>query len=95
MVQVINNLEDAEVIRFRVHRSTRDPERILASWQHAKLEPVGPKGAVAIAQNEPGASVEAEFQRVLDYANWQGVSFVWLDDPNGLFPLAFAKRLNP
>ena len=50
---------------------------------------------MAIAQNEPGASVEAEFQRVLDYANWQGVSFVWLDDPNGLFPLAFAKRLNP
>jgi hypothetical protein len=88
-VQVIDRLEGAGVIRFRVHRSSRDPNLILGSWQHA----VDENGMASIGQNQLGGSVEVEYQRVRHEAAECGVPFVWVDDPNGLFPLA--KRTTP
>ena len=40
-MQVIDRSQDAgsdEYIRFRVYRSPRDPNRILANWQHGVSE---------------------------------------------------------
>ena len=88
-MQVIDRLEDAGVIRFRVHRSSRDPNLILGSWQHA----VDENGMASIGQNQLGGSVEVEYQRVRHEAAECRVPFVWVDDPNGLFPPA--KRTTP
>jgi|SRR5215831_4964366 len=98
MVQVIEKLEDAggaECIEFRVYPSPVDPARIVARWQHGKLEPVGPKGMVAVGQSEPRPRglAATEYQRVIVYADLHGVLFVWVNDPQGLFPPA--KRQKP
>jgi hypothetical protein len=53
MVQVIDRLEDAggaECIKFRVYRSTVNPERIRARWQHAAEV----SGMGSIGQSQPG-----------------------------------------
>jgi hypothetical protein len=82
MMLVIDRLEDAGVIRFRVHRSSRDPNLILGSWQHA----VDENGMASIGQNQRGGSVKDEYKRAYNEAVQFGVPFVWVDDPNGLFP---------
>jgi hypothetical protein len=82
VVQVIDKLEDGGVIRFNVRRSSRDHNLILGSWQHA----VDEHGMGSLGQNEFGGSVEIEYQRVRHWAAQYGVPFVWVDDPNGLFP---------
>jgi hypothetical protein len=87
MVQVIDKLEDAggaECIRFRVYRSPRDPNRILGSWQHGVSE----QGMASIGTSVLGTPVEIEYQRVLYEAAQYGVPFLWVDDPEGLFPPA-------
>jgi hypothetical protein len=90
MVQVIDTVGDAcdaECIRFRVHRSRRDPNLILGSWQHA----VDEHGMGSIGQSEPGVlgvSMQIEFQRAQLWAAQYGVPFLWVDDPAGLFPPA-------
>jgi hypothetical protein len=87
MVQVIDKVEDvggAEYIKFRVYRSPRDPNRILANWQH----PVEVNGMVSIGQSQLGSPVDIEYQRVFDEAVQYGVPFLWVDDPDGLFPPA-------
>jgi hypothetical protein len=89
VVQVIDKLEEVGVIRFNVRRSSRDHNLILGSWQHAVNEP---GGMGSIGQNEPGVSVEIEYQRVRHWAAHHGVPFVWVDDPNGLFPLAQRQK---
>jgi hypothetical protein len=84
MVQVIDRMEDAgaaECIKFRVYRSPVNPERILASWQHAD-------GMASIATSKLGVSVEIEFQRAFNEAAQYGVPFLLVDDPKGLFPPA-------
>jgi len=94
MVQVIDKLEDAdgaEYIQFRVYRSSNN--LILGSWQHAVDEP-GRMGS--IGQSAPGVlgvSVEIEFQCALSWAAQYGVPFLWVDDPDRLFPPA--KRPTP
>jgi hypothetical protein len=90
MVQVIDRLEDAGVIKFRVHRSSRDHNLILGSWQHAVDEA---NGMGSIGQSEQGGLVQCEYQRARSWAAQHSVSFLWVDDPNGLFPLA--KRPTP
>jgi hypothetical protein len=75
----------AECIRFHVYPSTTRPGVILASWRHAG-EPVGPKGPAPIADSQLGTPVEIEFVRAVTVAHQDGVLFVWVDDPNGLFP---------
>jgi len=84
MVQVIEKMEDAggaEFIKFRVYRSPRDPNRVLASWLHA----VDEHGMGSIGQSQLGTLVDIEYQRVLYEAAQYGVPFVWVDDPEGLF----------
>jgi len=88
MAQVIDRLEDAGVIRFSVHRSSRDPHLILGSWQHA----VDEHGMASIGQGPLGSPVQIEYQRVLDEAARYGVPFVWVDDPSGLFPPARRQK---
>jgi hypothetical protein len=75
----------AQCIRFHVYPSPTRPGVILGSWQHAG-EPVGPKGPAPIDGNLLGATVDIEFQRAVTVAHQDGVPFVWVDDPNGLFP---------
>jgi hypothetical protein len=96
MVQVVERKEDVGqggCIEFRVYRSPRDPNRVLGSWQHGHMEPVGLKGAIAIDQNTLGSPVETEYLRVLYCADQCGVPFVLVVDDNGLFPPS--KRPSP
>ena len=94
MVQVIDRLEEAggaEYIHFRPYRSPRDPNRILASWgPHAVDEP-GRMGS--LGTSVLGTPVELEFKRAYNEAVDYGVPFLWVDDPDGLFPPA--KRPSP
>ena len=94
MVQVIDRLEDAdgaEYIQFRPYRSPRDPKRILASWgPHGVDEP----GRMAsIGQSQLGTPVKDQFKHAFNEADQYGVPFLWVDDPDGLFPPA--KRPTP
>lgn len=89
MVQVVERKQDVGqggCIQFKVYRSLCDPNRILGGWQHGHMEPVGPKGAIAIDQNTLGSPVETEYLRVLNCADQCGVPFVLVVDPDGLFP---------
>jgi hypothetical protein len=76
----------AEFIEFRVYRSPADREHILARWQHAREEPFGARTAPSIAQSTLGTPVEIEFEKVVDYADASGTPFIWVNDPEGLFP---------
>jgi hypothetical protein len=89
MVQVIDRLEEAGVIRFRIHRSSRDPNLILGSCQHA----VDEHGMGSIGQSPLGSPVEIEYQRAFNEAAQYGVPFVWVDDPGGLFPPAKRSQI--
>jgi hypothetical protein len=94
MVQVIDRMEDArgaECIKFRVYRSPRDPNRTLANWQHGVSE----HGMASIGTSQLGVPVEIEFQRVVNEAAQYGVPFVWVDDPEGLFPPAKRPQIVP
>jgi hypothetical protein len=87
MAQVIDRLEDAggaEYIRFRPYRSPRDPNRILANWQHGASE----SGMASIGISQLGVPVETEFKRAFNEAVQYGVPFLLVEDPEGLFPPA-------
>ena len=90
MVQVIERLEEAggadesKCIRFGPYRSPRDPNRILANWQHGASE----HGMASIGTSELGVPVETEFKRAFNEAVQYGVPFLWVEDPEGLFPPA-------
>jgi hypothetical protein len=90
VVQIIENEKDArgfEHIRFRPYRSPRNPDLILANWQYAG-QPVAPKGPAPIDGHQLGTPVHIEFCRAVTTAHENGVPFVWVDDPDGLFPTA-------
>jgi hypothetical protein len=87
MVQVIDRLEDAggaECIQFTPYRSPRDPNRILANWQHG----VSQQGMASIGTSVLGTPVKDEYKRAYNEAVQFGVPFLWVDDPGGLFPPA-------
>jgi hypothetical protein len=89
MVQVIENKEDAgaeECIEFPVYRSKVNPDLVLGGWQHAESVPNGQRGIIAVASEKLGTPVDLEFQRVITYAHQHGIPFVWVNDPDGLFP---------
>jgi hypothetical protein len=89
LVRVIEREEDAGAegcIEFRVSRSRRDPNRIVAQWQDSRLVPDGRKGLIAIDQSQPGIPVEIEFARAVTCVHECGVPFLWVNDPDGLFP---------
>jgi hypothetical protein len=86
MVQVIDRMEDADgarYIHFRVYRtkSPVNPNGILGRWQHAANEG-------SIGRSQLGTPVKLEFKRAFNEAVKYGVPFLWVDDPDGLFPPA-------
>jgi hypothetical protein len=88
MVQIIEHEQHAggaKCIRFRPYRSKRRQNVILAHWQHA-MEPVDPKGPAPIPGHTLGTPVDIELIRAMDVAHEDGIPFVWIDDPDGLFP---------
>jgi hypothetical protein len=77
VVAVIEEKEGAgaaRYIEFRVYRSPSDPNRVLGSW------------STAIDRSKPDSPVETEFRHVLDCADQHGIPFVWVNDPDELFP---------
>jgi hypothetical protein len=84
MVQVIDKKEEAggaTCIKFRVYRSHRG---IRANWQHGATV----HGMASIGTSQLGLDVETDFKRAFNEAVQYGVPFLWVDDPEGLFPPA-------
>ncbi len=83
MVAVIEGKEEAggaRYIEFEVHRSETDPSLILGSWRFAHGD------ATVIDQSKPNTPVGTEFGHALDCADQHGIPFVWVNDPEELFP---------
>lgn len=83
MVAVIEGKEEAggaRYIEFRVYPSPTDPNRILGSWRFAHGE------STLVDQSKPEAPVGMEFRHVMDCADQHGIPFVWVNDPDELFP---------
>jgi hypothetical protein len=83
VVAVIEGKEEAggaRYIEFKVHRSKTDPSHILGSWRVAH----GQSGLTD--QSRPESPVGMEFRHVLDCADQHGIPFVWVNDPDELFP---------
>jgi hypothetical protein len=83
VVAVIEDKEEAggaRYIEFKVHRSPGDPSRILGSWRLVHGD------TTLVDQNRQDAAVAAEFRVVLDCADQHGIPFVWVNDPEELFP---------
>ncbi len=72
----------AQYIEFKVYHSPTDPDLILGSWRFASG---GPSGTV-IDESKLGTIVETEFRHVIDCADQHGIPFVWVNDPEELFP---------
>jgi hypothetical protein len=88
MVQIIENEQDAggaACIRFQVYPSKLRPGVISARWLPVG-DRVAPKGPAPIDSSQLGTPVEIEFVRAVKVAHQDGTPFVWVDDPNGLFP---------
>ena len=88
MVAVIEGQEEAygaRYIEFKVYPSQADPNRILGSWRFVHGE------STLIDQSKPDSSVVVEFRHVLDCADQHGIPFVWVNDPDELFP-PFMRR---
>ena len=88
MVAVIEEQESAggaQYIEFKVYRSPADPNSILGSWRFVH------GSSTLIDQSRPGAPIGLEFRQVLDCADQNGIPFVWVNDPEELFP-PFARR---
>lgn len=82
MVAVIDELSEAggsSFIEFKVERSPDDPDRILGSWCFAR-------GGRVIDQSRLDTTVVMEFRFVVDCADQHGIPFVWVNDPEELFP---------
>ena len=81
MVAVIEGKEEAfgaRFIEFKVHRSDADPALILGSWRFGD--------ATLIEESKPNNPVTTEFRHVVDCADQHGIPFVWVNDPDELFP---------
>ena len=70
----------AALIEFEVSRSPTDPERIIGTWRFTGA------ASVVIAESKPDSPVEIEFRHVVDCADQHGIAFVWVNDPDELFP---------
>jgi hypothetical protein len=82
LVAVIEGKEEAggaRYIEFRVYQSPTEPDRVTASWRF-------PPSGTAIEESEPGNSIEAEFRFAVECADQHAIPFVWVNDPDELFP---------
>jgi hypothetical protein len=83
VVAVIEGKEEAggaRFIEFKVRRSDADPALILGSWRFAYGD------AMLIEESKPNNPVTTEFRHVVDCADQHGIPFVWVNDPDELFP---------
>jgi hypothetical protein len=83
VVAVIEGKEEAggaKYIEFKVYRSPTDPDHILGSWRFVHGE------STLVDQSKPGTSITMEFRHALDCADQHGIPFVWVNDPDELFP---------
>ena len=83
MVAVIEGQEEAygaRFIEFNVHRSQTDPDRIVGSWRLVHGE------SSLIDQSRTDTPIWLEFRAVVDCADQHGIPFVWVNDPERLFP---------
>jgi hypothetical protein len=95
LFQIIESAQHAgsgQFIELGVYRSSVDHNKIVGVWQHSRSLPIAPKGAIAIAQNVLGGGIDMEFARVVDHAHRCGVPFVWVNDPDALFPASSAPN---
>lgn len=82
MVAVIEEKSEAggaRYIELKVYRTPTDPDRVLASWRF-------PDRGIAIDQSKLDNAVGAEFRLAVDCADQHGIPFVWINDPDQLFP---------
>jgi hypothetical protein len=54
----------------------------------ARHGPVDAKGSALVPGHILGTPVEIEFERAVTAAHENGIPFVWVDDPDGLFPIS-------
>jgi hypothetical protein len=83
VVAVIEGKEeagDARYVEFKVHRSETDPELVLGTWR------VAHGNSTLVDQSKPATPAWLEFRHVLDFADQHGIPFVWVNDPDELFP---------
>jgi hypothetical protein len=82
MVAVIEGKEEAggaRYIEFIASRSPADANRAVARWRF-------PESGTAIAESKPGNTIEMELRVAVDCADQHGIPFVWINDPEELFP---------
>lgn len=82
MVAVIEGKQEAggaRYIEFKVCQSTTDPTRAEASWRF-------PESGTTVDQSKLGNTIETEFRFAVDCADEHGIPFVWVNDPDELFP---------
>jgi hypothetical protein len=82
VVAIIEGKEEAgaaQCIEFEVHRSPDNPDLVLGSWRFAH-------GETTIGKSRPGTSIVMEFRFAVDCADQHGIPFVWVNDPDELFP---------
>ena len=82
MVAVIEGREEAggaRYIEFKVCRSPTDPNQALADWRF-------PDRGTAIDQSKLGNTIDTEFRFAVECADQHGIPFVWVNDPDELFP---------
>ncbi|HEV2099463.1 MAG TPA: hypothetical protein VGR45_11145 [Stellaceae bacterium] len=83
MVAVIEGQEEAggaRLIEFKVHRSPDDSNRIVGSWRLVH------GGSSLIDQSRTDTPIWLELRLAVDCADQNGIPFVWVNDPEGLFP---------
>jgi hypothetical protein len=87
VVEIIEDEKDAgaECIKFTPYRSKKRQGVTLARWQHP-MELADRKGAVPLPGDKLGTLAVIEFQRAVTEAHEHGIRFVWIDDPEGIFP---------
>jgi hypothetical protein len=82
VVAIIEGKEEAggaRYIEFKVYQSPTDPNCTMARWRF-------PESGIAIDQSKPGNTIETDFRFAVDCADQHGIPFVWVNDPDELFP---------
>jgi hypothetical protein len=82
VVAVIDDKSEAGMaayIEFKVVRSADDPDLVLGDWRFSHGEKI-------IDQSRSGTSIRMELRFAVDCADQHGIPFVWVNDPEELFP---------
>jgi hypothetical protein len=89
MVQVIDNKDaagESACIEFRVSLSPTDRTTVFGGMFFAESYDGGRRSPRILTEGKPGVPVEQAFLDTVRYADSRGISFMWIDDPRGLFP---------